>query len=220
MHLGERIRVGSALLEVREPRTPCFKLGIRLRREDAVTRFLRAGRPGYYLSVLEPGQVWAGAAAERQPRPAPDAAGSLTVAEAFRLYVSPTAGDVPALRAAAGSPVLSPDLRGQFRRHLTRLQRPGGPAWAGFRPFTITARQRETPQVVSLSLRPGDGGRLPAFQAGQHVGVELRDRQGHRPLPQLLAVQLARRPRGGVDHHRPAGRPGTACHPTWMTSGL
>ena len=55
VHLGERIRVGSALLEVREPRTPCFKLGIRLGREDAVTRFLRAGRPGYYLSVVEPG---------------------------------------------------------------------------------------------------------------------------------------------------------------------
>jgi MOSC domain-containing protein YiiM len=178
VHLGERIRVGSALLEVREPRTPCFKLGIRLGREDAVTRFLRAGRPGYYLSVIEPGQVWAGAPAERQPRPAPDAAGSLTVAEAFRLYVSPTADDVPALRAAAGSPVLSPDLRGQFQRHLTRLQRPGGPAWAGFRPFTVTARQRQTPQVVSLSLRPADGGRLPAFQAGQHVAVELRDRQG------------------------------------------
>jgi MOSC domain-containing protein YiiM len=55
VHLGEQIRVGSALLEVREPRTPCFKLGIRLGREDAVTRFLRAGRPGYYLSVVEPG---------------------------------------------------------------------------------------------------------------------------------------------------------------------
>jgi MOSC domain-containing protein YiiM len=46
VHLGERIKVGSALLEIREPRTPCYKLGIRLRREDAVTRFLRAGRPG------------------------------------------------------------------------------------------------------------------------------------------------------------------------------
>jgi ferredoxin-NADP reductase/MOSC domain-containing protein YiiM len=178
VHLGERIRVGSALLEVREPRTPCFKLGIRLGCEDAVTRFLRAGRPGYYLSVVEPGQVWAGAAAERQPRPAPDAAGSLTVAEAFRLYVSPTADDLPALRAAVGSPVLSPDLRGQFGRHLTRLQRPGGPAWAGFRPFTVTARHRETLQVVSLLLRPGDGGRLPAFHAGQHVAVELRDGHG------------------------------------------
>ena len=52
VHLGDRIRVGSALLEVREPRTPCYKLGIRLGREDAVSRFLRAGRPGYYLSVI------------------------------------------------------------------------------------------------------------------------------------------------------------------------
>jgi MOSC domain-containing protein YiiM len=74
VRLGERIKVGSALLEVREPRTPCYKLGIRLGREDVVTRFLRAGRPGYYLSVIEPGEVWAGAPAERQPRPAAGAA--------------------------------------------------------------------------------------------------------------------------------------------------
>jgi ferredoxin-NADP reductase len=94
------------------------------------------------------------------------------------MYVSPTADDVPTLLAVVDSPVLSPDLRRQFRRHLRRLQRPGGPAWEGFRAFTVTARQLETPDVVSLSLCPRDGGRLPAFQAGQHVAVELHDRHG------------------------------------------
>ena len=122
--------------------------------------------------------MWAGAPADRQPRPATGAAGPLTVAEAFRLYVSPTADDAPTLLAAVDSPVLSPGLRRQFRRHLRRLRRPGGPAWEGFRTFTVTARQRETPDVVSLSLRPRDGGRLPPFQAGQHVAVELHDRDG------------------------------------------
>jgi hypothetical protein len=55
------------------------------------------------------------------------------VAEAFRLHASPTADDVPAVLAVVDSPVLSPDLRRQFLRHLRRLQRPGGPAWEGFR---------------------------------------------------------------------------------------
>lgn len=89
----------------------------------------------------------------------------LTVAEAFRLYVSPTADDVPALLAAVDDSVLSPDLRRQFLRHLRRPQRPGGPAWEGFRAFTVIARKAETPDVVSLSLRPRDRGRLPSFQA-------------------------------------------------------
>jgi len=42
----------------------------------------------------------------------------------------------------------------------------------------VTAWQRETPDVVSLSLRPRDGGRLPSFQAGQHIAVEVHDRHG------------------------------------------
>lgn len=55
--VGERWRVGEALLEVAGPRIPCAKLG--LRHEDAglPRRFARAGRPGAYLRVVERGRV-------------------------------------------------------------------------------------------------------------------------------------------------------------------
>ena len=44
-------RVGTAELVVTQPRLPCFKLGIKLGRDDFVTEFLHRGLFGFYLSV-------------------------------------------------------------------------------------------------------------------------------------------------------------------------
>ena len=58
--VGDRWRVGTALLEVAQPRLPCFKLGVRLGDPRFPKRFLAAGRFGAYLRVLEEGEVRAG----------------------------------------------------------------------------------------------------------------------------------------------------------------
>ena len=57
---GDRWHVGSAVLEVTQPRGPCFKLGIRMGDAAFVKRFSAAGRLGTYLKVLEPGEVQTG----------------------------------------------------------------------------------------------------------------------------------------------------------------
>jgi MOSC domain-containing protein YiiM len=58
--IGERWRLGSVLLEVAEPRVPCYKLGIRMGDPAFPRRFAAAGRPGAYLRILRPGTVAAG----------------------------------------------------------------------------------------------------------------------------------------------------------------
>jgi MOSC domain-containing protein YiiM len=58
--VGERWRVGSALLEVSEPRFPCFKLGIRMGDPKFLKRFAAARRPGTYLRIIEEGELGAG----------------------------------------------------------------------------------------------------------------------------------------------------------------
>jgi MOSC domain-containing protein YiiM len=58
--VGERWRVGTALLEVVQPRLPCFKLGVRLGDPRFPKRFLSVARFGAYLRVLEEGEVRAG----------------------------------------------------------------------------------------------------------------------------------------------------------------
>jgi MOSC domain-containing protein YiiM len=68
--IGERWRLGSALLEVSEPRFPCFKLGIKMGDPAFLKRFASARRPGAYLRIIEEGEVGAGDAIVRGDPPA------------------------------------------------------------------------------------------------------------------------------------------------------
>ena len=68
--VGERWRVGTALLEVAQPRLPCFKLGIRMADAEFPRRFLQAGRPGAYLRIIEEGELRARDTIDVVERPA------------------------------------------------------------------------------------------------------------------------------------------------------
>jgi MOSC domain-containing protein YiiM len=57
---GDIFRFGGATLQVTKPRLPCFKLGLRVGSPSFVREFLESGRLGFYLRVLEEGEVAAG----------------------------------------------------------------------------------------------------------------------------------------------------------------
>jgi MOSC domain-containing protein YiiM len=80
--IGDRFQVGSAVLQVTQPRMPCFKLGIRFGLASMVKRFWQSGRSGIYFSVVEEGDVAAGDPVVRI------AAGpeEISVADVVRLY--------------------------------------------------------------------------------------------------------------------------------------
>jgi MOSC domain-containing protein YiiM len=58
--IGERWLVGTTLLEVAQPRLPCFKLGLRIGEPGFVKGFARASRPGAYLRIVDEGDIGAG----------------------------------------------------------------------------------------------------------------------------------------------------------------
>lgn len=60
VHIGDRFRIGSAVVEVTQPRMPCYKLGVRFGRPDMPQRFHASGRCGFYLAVLQEGEVGPG----------------------------------------------------------------------------------------------------------------------------------------------------------------
>ena len=66
--IGDRLRVGTALLEVSEPRQPCQTFAALHQREDLPKRFAEAGWSGIYFRVVEPGEVGAGDAVTRVAR--------------------------------------------------------------------------------------------------------------------------------------------------------
>ena len=68
--IGERWSVGSALLELAQPRLPCFKLGLRMGDPGFLKRFAAAGRPGAYFRVVREGDIGAGDRIDVVSRPA------------------------------------------------------------------------------------------------------------------------------------------------------
>ena len=68
--IGERWAVGSALLEVAQPRLPCFKLGLRMGDPRFPKRFAAAERPGAYLRIIREGDIGASDTVRVVSRPA------------------------------------------------------------------------------------------------------------------------------------------------------
>jgi MOSC domain-containing protein YiiM len=111
--VGERWRIGTCVLEVSEPRMPCFKLGLRMGTADFVDLFEMVRRFGSYLRIVEEGSVSAGDPVELVSRPDEQ----LTVIE---LAESKRTDDMGLLERVARHPAVSPSWSGAARRALRR----------------------------------------------------------------------------------------------------
>ena len=122
--IGDVYRIGTAVVQVTQPRTPCFKLGIRMGDRRFLRPFLASGRTGFYLRVLEEGEVGAGDEIELVRA---DPSG-LTVAELLRLaYEDPD--DLEGAKRAAAVQALSADWREWLGARVTKSGvGAGGPA--------------------------------------------------------------------------------------------
>jgi MOSC domain-containing protein YiiM len=69
--IGDVIEIGDAVLQVSQPRLPCYKLAYRWRIKDLTARVRASRRPGWYLRVLAEGYVEAGQAVALVERPYP-----------------------------------------------------------------------------------------------------------------------------------------------------
>lgn len=82
--VGERWQIGTTVLEVSEPRIPCWRLGVRMSDKTFPRRFTLALRPGAYLRIVVEGEVGAGDAIRVAERPDHD----LAIRDVFRIYTS------------------------------------------------------------------------------------------------------------------------------------
>ena len=114
--VGERWQIGTCVLEVSEPRMPCFKLGVRMGTADFVDLFDVVGRFGTYLRIVQDGRVAAGDTVDLVSRPEQ----VLTVAE---LAESRNSKDVDLLERVVGHSAVSPPWAQGARRTLRRLGR-------------------------------------------------------------------------------------------------
>jgi MOSC domain-containing protein YiiM len=108
VYIGDRFRIGSCVLQVTQPRTPCYKLAIKFARSDMAEKFWSSGRSGFYFSVIEEGELGAGDGIERVAV----GPGRVSVAEVLQL-----AGGVEPDRAQLERVLQSP-LPDPWKRNL------------------------------------------------------------------------------------------------------
>jgi MOSC domain-containing protein YiiM/ferredoxin-NADP reductase len=190
--IGDRYRVGGALFEVTQPRVTCYRVGIRMEEPQMAALLVAHGRPGFYLRVLEEGEVEAGDEILRVAS-GPE---RMSVFEINALLYMP-GHPRSQLERALGIPALSAGWRGSLEALLAQERGGGGattgnagltqasgppPAWPGFRPLRVSRKVRESSSVISLVLEPADGAPLTAALPGQFVAVRLR------PSPDVPAL--------------------------------
>jgi MOSC domain-containing protein YiiM len=102
--IGDRWKLGTAIFEITQPRSPCYKLAQKFQRADLVARFLEADKPGFYASVIEEGIVAEG----DELIPVSRAKERISVRDVFRLAVG--FDSAPDLRRSIVSSERIPDF--------------------------------------------------------------------------------------------------------------
>ncbi len=115
--IGDHYRIGRAVVMVRQPRIPCYKLGVRFGRDDMAKRFLASERCGIYFSVVEEGPVGAGDAIERIQR----GTHGLTIADIERAYVHGR-DDIELVRRIVSLAIMPAGLHNDLVQKLAALE--------------------------------------------------------------------------------------------------
>ena len=109
VYIGDTYRIGDALVEVTQPRVPCYKLAHKMGERGFVKTFMQAERVGFYLKVLEEGTVGAADAIERVAV-GPE---QMSVRHIFHLLYFDK-NNVAEAKRALRVPALAPGWRGSF----------------------------------------------------------------------------------------------------------
>jgi MOSC domain-containing protein YiiM len=105
--VGERWEIGSTVLEVSEPRVPCWRLGVRMDDPKFPRRFADALRPGAYLRIIVEGNVGAGDEIRVTDKPLHD----LTIRHFLRIYLSSFSRNRDELERLVATPGISESWR-------------------------------------------------------------------------------------------------------------
>jgi ferredoxin-NADP reductase/MOSC domain-containing protein YiiM len=183
--IGDRYQIGSAIFEVSQPRTTCYRVGIRMNEARMPALLTASGRPGFYFRVLREGEVGAGDEITKVG----ETAERMTVAEINALLYS-AHHPRDQLQRAVRIEALSPGWRASFDAMLESHAAGNAglvpaaaahPVAPGFRSLAVTAIDRESADVLSLTLQSKDGQPLPAALPGQYVVLRLQPAVASRP---------------------------------------
>lgn len=201
--IGDRYRIGSAVFEVTQPRVTCYRVGIRLGEPRMAALLVAHHRPGFYMRVLEEGEVEAG------DRIVKLAGGPerLTVTEADALLYLPER-DPGRLERALRIDAFSPGWKASFRDMAAQMREAGWTenrgltvntgspaAWPGFRPLRVASVRAESRDVFSLELEAAAESEVAAKAPGQFITLRLPVNTDAPPILRSYSLTATSDPR-------------------------
>ncbi len=191
--IGDRYRIGEALLEVTQPRVTCYRVGIRMENPQMASLLVSHKRPGFYCRVIEEGLVGAGDQFVKER-----SGDGMTVADVDALLYLP-GHPREELERAVQMPALSEGWRHSFAALLAAGETGQGnagltgaasaaPAWNGFRAVRIVATHDESASVRSFTVEAAEGEALPPAPGGQFVVVKLTPPPPRLPLMRSYSI--------------------------------
>jgi ferredoxin-NADP reductase/MOSC domain-containing protein YiiM len=197
--IGDHYRIGGALFEVTQPRVTCYRVGIRMDEPQMAALLVSHHRPGFYLRVLEEGEVGSGDEIVKIA----DGPERVTVAEMDALLYLP-GHSRELLERSLRIPALSPGWKGSFKALLeqgTNQASTGNagltgaatppPAWQGFQSLRVARVERESTNVISLSFGTIDENPLPAPLPGQFLVLRFRPKPDAAPIRRSYSMSSA-----------------------------
>ena len=188
LRIGDILRMGTAVVQVSEPRIPCYKLVMRMDAgSDFSVRFLAANRTGFYCRVLEEGAV--------KRSDAITLISSDTSSPTVREVIGATQfadRDPVALRCVVRARDISAKWRSRVRRMIDaevrrRIEVTSPPTAA----MSVEKIVSETNDIVSIWLRPDAGARMFNLLPGQYLTIVWPD--GFKSTYSLSALSPAQR---------------------------
>ena len=178
--IGDRVRAGTALLQVSEPRQPCFKLNHRFGDPGIARRAQETGRTGWLYRVIETGALRAGDRIEVIDRPLP----AWSVARLQR-YLYELTDDIDRAAELAELPHLSQGFRALFARRVAEgrtedwsARLSNGPLVQrkpGWFEAVLHGVDVLSADVRAYTLGQADGRALPPAEPGAHIEVKVEN---------------------------------------------
>lgn len=116
--LGDTYAVGTAKIQVSQPRQPCWKLGRRWRMKELTALAVSTGRMGWYVRILQEGTISTGLDVKLIERPLPD----WPISRLNELYYRDRR-NLDAAQIMADCPFLAEAWRGEFRKRVEKSNR-------------------------------------------------------------------------------------------------
>lgn len=214
MCIGDKVSVGSVILEVTQPRQPCYKLNHRFN-EPSISRFSQDhSKTGWFYRVLQEGTISVNDEIKVIDRPYPQ----WTVAK-VQHYLYVETANLKVTRELASLSELGEEVKGVFRH---RLETNDVEDWSARLASSIELEMRvvkiidESPNIKRFSLSRTDLGPLPNYRAGAHIslflpnGIKRAYSLCDSPKDDVyqIAVQKARDSKGGSQYMHESVRVG------------